>query len=188
MTTIKLFPKIEAVFVDNTDLNRKHFMPLATFDLSEIDENLSGLIHLVYYNIDPYCEETVAYNNEFCDESKTSFDIVDNKYKFKADFGFFKTNEDWIEWLELGRESYDSNASEFKKKMHIINPLEVIKNLGDEPEWTQEEEWPVNQQGEKLKFICQAWSGDFVTDFCEQEMYLFYDATNKVAVQVHQAD
>jgi hypothetical protein len=52
----------------------------------------------------------------------------------------------------------------------------------------QDDEWPINAHGEKLTFICQVWSGDFVSDYCEEEIFLFYDKTNKMAVQIHQVD
>lgn len=187
MTSVKLFPTIEEVFVDNFEQNNKHFMPIATIDLSLIDKSLSGQIHLVYYNNDPYCQETAEFSNEYCDDYKASFDIIDNKYVFKADFGFFKTNEDWIEWLEKGRKSYEENLNAYRTEKDL-DISGVIKNIGEQPDWLQDDEWPTNQHGEKLTFICQVWSGDFVSDYCEEEIFLFYDNTNKIAVQIHQVD
>ena len=187
MTSVKLFPAIEEVFVDNFEQNNKHFMPIATIDLSLIDKSLSGQIHLVYSNNDPYCQETAEFSNEYCDDNKVSFDVIDNKYVFKADFGFFKTNEDWIEWLEKGRKSYEENLNAYRTEKDL-DISGVIKNIGEQPDWLQDDEWPTNQHGEKLTFICQVWSGDFVSDYCEEEIFLFYDNTNKIAVQIHQVD
>ncbi len=187
MTAIELFPAIETVFAGDFEENKKHFMPIATIDLASIDKLLTGKIHLVYYNNDPYCEETLEFSNDFCDDYKASFDIIDGKYKFKAEFGFFKTNEDWVEWLEKGRKSYAENSKKYRNE-HGLEISEVIKNLGGNPHWMQSDEWPSNQQGEKLTFVCQVWSGDFVNDYCEEEIFLFYDKTNQIAVQIHQVD
>jgi hypothetical protein len=88
MATVELFPTIENVFADNFEENKRHFMPIATITLESIDKSLNGQIHLVYYNNDPYCQETVEFCNEFCDDYKASFDIIDGKYKFKADLDF----------------------------------------------------------------------------------------------------
>lgn len=187
MIPIELFPKIENVFLDNFEQNQKHFMPLATIDMALADKSLVGKIHLVYYNDDPYCEETVEFLNDFCDEDKASFDMIDGKYRFKADFGFFKTNDDWIEWLEIGRKSYNDNVQRYHGEEYL-DAMEVIKNLGGKPEWIQDEQWPTDTDGEDLIFICQAWSADFVTDYCEEIIYLFYDPKNQIAVQIHQVD
>lgn len=187
MKTIKLFPGIETVFAGEFEENKKHFMPLATIDLASIDASLTGPIHLVYYNDDPYCEETIEFLNDFCDEDKSSFDIIDGKYRFKADFGFFKTNDDWVEWLAMGKKSYLENSSKYQSEQHL-EISEVIRNIGGEPEWAQDENWPINQQGEKLRFICQASSYEFVDDNCGEEIFLFYDKTNQMAVQIHQVD
>ena len=186
MSTIKLFPTIENVFSDNFEENKQHFMPIATIDLNSVNALLSGQVHLVYYNIDPYCVETIEFENEFCDEYKVSFDIIDGKYKFKADFGYFKANADWVEWLEMGRKSYEENADLYRADENL-EISEVIKT-GGLPKWTQDDEWPVNRQGEQLIFVCQVWSGDFVQNNCEIEIFLFYDKTNQIAVQIHQVD
>ncbi|RFS20131.1 hypothetical protein DVR12_20665 [Chitinophaga silvatica] len=187
MTAVKLFPTIEEVFVDNYEKNNQHFLPIASIDLSIIDKSLSGNIHLVYFNNDPYCDESIKHCNEFCDEDKVTFDMIDNKYRLKADYCYFSTNEDWIKYLEEGRKSYEENRKVYHQKNNLkIN--EVIKNLGEQPEWQQGDEWPTNLQGEKMIFICQVWSHDFIQDSCAEEIFLFYDKSNNLAVQIHQID
>jgi hypothetical protein len=191
---IKLYPPIEEVFVDDFEGNGKHFMPIASIDLAEVDKSLAGKIHLVYFNNDPYCEVSYKSFNEFCDDSKVSFDIVNDKYKFKTDFGYFATNSDWLQWMERGRISFKENSLKYALEQNI-DISEVIKNLGGSPEWVQSKDWPTNQRRKgllfrrkKLLFICQVWSGDFVSDNCEEEIFLFYDKENKRAVQIHQID
>ncbi len=186
MNAVKLCPNISEVFLNNLEENRKHFKPLASIDLSIIVKNYNGKIFLVYFNDDPYCVESSNYLNEYCDGEKVTFDIVDGKYKFKADFGYFLTNEDWKEWLEKGDKSY----SEFLEKLknEDINSEEFIKNLHGTPDWIQDENVPLNSKGKPMKFICQMSSYDIVNDYCGEEIYLFYDDEGKVAVQVHQAD
>jgi len=186
MSGLKLCPDISDVFYDQLDECRKHFKPLASIDLSLIDKKWDGQIFLVYFNDDPYCEESRNYLNDDCDGTKVTFDIVDGKYKFKADFGYFITNDDWKEWLEMGDKSY----SEFLEgqKTSPTNPKDLIQKLNKKPKWLQSDETPLNSKGQKMKFICQMNSGDIVNDYCEEEIFLFYDPVDKVAVQVHQID
>src|SRR5438128_1944496 len=131
---IKLFPKIEDVFVDNFDSYSDHFMPIASIDLSSINNLLSGKIHIVYFNNDPYCKEAGEYFNEYCDHSKVSFEIIENKYILKTDFGYFKTNDDWVEWLEQGKESYQKKIEKFSNE-GSKDIIKSIKNIGGQPEW-----------------------------------------------------
>ncbi|MFM7851110.1 MAG: hypothetical protein ACKO96_04150, partial [Flammeovirgaceae bacterium] len=169
MTRIKFFPETSDVFFENVELCDKHFYPLVTIDLSTVDKELSGLIHIVYSNNDPYSDESEKYYTDYCNNDLMIFDLVDNKLKFKGEFGFFKTNDDWIEWLDKGRKSYTENKEKFEKGEFDLS--EAIKNLGTKPDWLQEENWPTNDNGQKLKFICHVYSGDFVSDYCEEEIY-----------------
>jgi hypothetical protein len=186
MSGLKLCPAIADVFYNEHEQYSKHFKPLAEIDLSLINQAWIGKIFVVYFNDDPYCEESVKYLNDFCDGDKVTFDIIEGKYKFKADFGYFITNEDWKEWLLKGNSSYN----EFLKKLKTveIDPASLIMNLGEEPDWIQSDETPLNSKGQKMQFICQMDSGDIVEDFCEEMIYLFFDPIDQVAVQVHQID
>ncbi|MBI1838146.1 MAG: hypothetical protein HYR91_12860 [Flavobacteriia bacterium] len=185
MNKVRLFPKIEEVFINDFENYKRYFMPLVSIDLSFVNKSLDGQIHLVYYNNDPYCEEALTFSNEYCNAFKASFDHVDNKYCYKADFGIFKTNEDWGKWIVMGKKSYSEN-SELYKIENNLEISEVVKNLGMQPEWMQEQQWPLDNEGKMLIFICQVYSGDFVSDYCEEEIFLFYDKKNKMAVQIHQ--
>ena len=186
MSGLKLCPDINDVFYDQLDEYRKHFKPLASIDLSLIDKKWSGQIFVVYFNDDPYCEESRKYLNDDCDGTKVTFDILDGKYKFKANFGYFITNEDWKEWLEMGDKSYNEFLE--GQKIKAFNPKGLIQNLNKKPKWLQSDETPLNSKGQKMKFICQMDSGDIINDFCEEVIFLFYDSIDNVAVQVHQID
>jgi hypothetical protein len=186
MKGLKLCPGIEEVFADQPDQYRKHFKPLASIDLSLIDKSWQGQIFVVYFNDDPYCEESVKYLNDFCDGDKVTFDIVNGKYRFKADFNYFITNDDWKEWLEMGDKSYDEFLQRLKTEE--LDPTDFIIGLNKKPDWIQSDETPLNSKGKKMKFICQMDSGDIVNDFCEETIYLFYDPVDQIAVQVHQID
>jgi hypothetical protein len=183
---IQLLPEVEDVFIENHEQYRKHFMPLLTIDLKGINENLNGKIHLVYFNNDPYCTASASSFNEYCDDYKVTFDIIDNKYRFKTDFSYFKTNQDWIEWLDKGRKSYQEIKASFKSKPPKLNSL--VKRFGKKPRWVQSEEHPLDEDKNPLTFVCQVWSGDFVRDNCAEEIYLFYDSKKNRAVQIHQID
>jgi len=186
MNGLKLCPSIHEVFNDQHDECRKHFKPLASIDLSIIDKKWTGQIFVVYFNDDPYCDESRQYLNDYCDGEKVTFDIIDGKYKFKAEFGYFITNDDWKEWLEMGDKSYKEFLENLKSQPS--DPSDFIKQLKKKPKWIQSDETPLNSKGQKMKFICQMSSADIINDFCEEEIYLFYDPIDKVAVQVHQND
>ena len=186
MSGLKLCPDINEVFVDRVDEYKKHFKPLASIDLSLVNTKWTGKVYVVYFNDDPYCEESRKFLNSDCDGEKVTFDIIDGKYKFRADFGYFITNDDWKEWLEKGDKSYAEFFEE--QKANPSRPDDFIKNIGKKPKWLQSDETPLNSKGQKMKFICQMNSGDIVNDYCEEEIFLFYDPTDNVAVQVHQID
>lgn len=184
MTEINLCPEAAVVFEDNKYECKKYFKPLASINLSLIDKELNGQIYIVYFNDDPYCEESRMFKNEFCSSEKIVFDVVNNKYKFKADVRYFRTNEVWKEWILLGDESYNEFLK--RKKREIINPYVYIKNLNGKPNWICEDQTPLNSKGMKMKFICQMNSEDIIDDFCGKEIYLFYDPIDNVAIQIHQ--
>jgi hypothetical protein len=171
MKGLKLCPSIEGVFNDQLDENSKHFKPLASIDLSIIDKSWKGQVFVVYFNDDPYCEESAKYLNDFCDGNKVSFDIISGKYKFKADFNYFLTTDDWKKWLEMGDKSYGDFLERLKTEE--INPIEFIFGLNEKPEWIQADETPLNSKGKKMKFICQMDSGDIVDDYCERRFIFF---------------
>jgi hypothetical protein len=181
----RLCPPVSDVFWDNHQLYAQHFKPLLSIDLAKIDSNLTGEIFIVYFNNDPYCAGSVKTYNAYCNAGKVTFDIIEGKYVFRGDFDFFVTNEDWLEWLRMGDASY----KEFIKSIAIekLTPSDFIE-FRKKPRWIQADETPLNSKGKKMKFICQVNSGSFISDYCEEEIYLFYDPFDKVAVQVHQID
>jgi hypothetical protein len=186
MSGIKLCPDISEVFYGEHEEYRKYFKPLVSIDLSLVNKAWKGNVFMVYFNDDPYCVESKQFLNDDCDGTKVTFDIIEGKYKFKADFGYFKTNDDWKEWLQMGEESYN----EFLGSL-ISEPedgKDLIDQFNKKPKWLQSDETPTNSKGEKMKFICQMNSGRIITDYCEEEIYLFYDPVDNVAVQVHQID
>jgi hypothetical protein len=85
----------------------------------------------------------------------------------------------------MGAESYNEFREQIKKEE--IGPNDFIE-LRKKPRWIQSDETPLNSKGKKMRFICQINSGSIISDYCEREIYLFYDAGDNVAVQVHQID
>jgi hypothetical protein len=183
-TKINLCPEARIVFDDHKYECKKYFKPLASIDLSLIDKSLSGQIYVIYFNDDPFCEESKIFQNEFCQSEKIVFDIVRNKYKFKADFRYFTTNDTWKQWLSLGDQSYNEFLE--RKNKESINPYSFIKNLNGKPDWLGKDQTPLNSKGIKMKFICQMNSEDIIDDCCGKQIYLFYDPTDNVAIQIHQ--
>ncbi|MDJ1499395.1 hypothetical protein [Xanthocytophaga agilis] len=186
MEGLKLCPQIHEVFFDQHEEYKKYFKPLVSINLSLVNPQWNGQLFIVYSNNDPYCTAAQAHMNTFCHQTKVTFDIVDGKYKFKADFGYFQTNTDWKEWLEMGNKSYSEFLTQQERKP--ANPKRYIRQFNKIPKWIQMNETPLNSRGDKMTFICQMNSGDIISDYCEEEIYLFYDDFDKVAVQIQQID
>jgi hypothetical protein len=178
---IQLFPPISEVFYENTEENEQYFMPLANISLAAIDETLEGQIYLVYYYHDPYCETAGESYNDFCDNYLGTFDIIDGKYKFKTDFNFFAVNPENEQYRQDEQVSYQQQA-----KKQRLTPSRVVERLGKKPKGLYEENYPKDEQGENLLFICQVNMLNFIQTWQATDIFLFFDKKNQRAIQVFQ--
>ena len=185
MSNIKICPTVKSIFIDNEKEYSKHFRPFATINLGNyLDSKLAGkLVHIVHCTIDPYCESSHKFYNEFCNESKLTFEIIGKKYRLKADFGLLDKSIDYEKISEIEDESY----KQFKKRLKVeYIPDYFLVKKGRKPKWLQNDETPLNSKGRKMTFICQMQTYPIIQGGDSKEVYLFYDDLDKVAVQIFQ--
>ena len=175
---IVLYPSIESVFASDLDKCQEVFFPICTIDLGAIKEEWKKeKLHLILYNEDPYNTDRVPSFNSYCKDNMVAFDVIDGKYQFKTDFGYFDLTDDWKQWFDITKKSYLK-----EKQVYEANPKEVSKdlfNIGGEPNWWQADETPLDPSGEPMEFIAEF-------GYDESMFYLFYSHKHKLAVQLYQ--
>ncbi len=90
MTTF--FPEPETVFAGDTAMHKDHFLPLATVNATQAGLEPHTTLHFIS-PIEP-CdgiigEYTKTFHTDFCRPNWVAFDVVDNRYRFRADERFF---------------------------------------------------------------------------------------------------
>lgn len=187
---IKMFPEPADVFADRVEEHSKFLFPLFSINLSHINPQWSGYVHMVQFNEDPYNTGTVDTFNEYCKDCMIGFDVIDGKYSFKTSFKYFDLTEDWTEWFEKTQSSYLATRNNFKDKGVLVDPhgnhLQSVGHFGGVPEWTQSDETPFDPDGNPMTFIAKVYTGDYTDDFCDKDIYLFYSDKYKLAVLVYQ--
>lgn len=141
---LRPFPEPEDVFVEPVQKYVRHFLPLVSIDLSAVDPNWQGWIHL----LNP-CEPedgligeyTTEHHNEFCSENMISFRLTqDNKYEFLGDWRYFLLeHEDAGEYTDLQAHYQQQHASlaASKAKFEAKGRLEhnLLEQLGGVVGW-----------------------------------------------------
>ena len=182
---IELFPEIESIFDSDIPNCKKVFFPVCSIRLGDIKEKWGNeKIHLLQYNEDPYNEETVKYFNDYCKDNMIAFDLLNSKYTFKTDFGYFELTEDWEEWFDKTKKTYQASK---KNWIENGNTFDIDKlKLGGKPNWLQSDETPIDPSGKRMTFITEFDTGSICDDLCENRTYLFYSHKHKLAVQLYQ--
>ena len=185
-----MFPEPADVFANKIEEHSEVLFPLFSVDLSEINPDWKGQVHMLQYNEDPYNESVADTFNDYCQDYTIGFDVIDGKYSFKTDFRYFDRSPDWEKWFEKTKSSFDRTRQLFTKTGNLIspndNPVEPFAQIGGEPEWVQTDETPTDPGGVPMTFIARVYSGDYTSDFCEKDIYLFYSDQHKLAVMVYQ--
>lgn len=187
---ITMFPEPANVFAENIDAHAKVLFPLFTVDLSVINPEWTGQLHMLQFNEDPYFQGTVASFNEYCKENMIGFDVIDGKYRFKTDFSYFDLGEDWVEWFEKTKAGFEQSRDRYRKEGKLYDgfnePVDELEQLGGDPVWIQADETPLDPDGNPMTFIARAYSGRYASDNCEKDIYLFYSHKYQLAVLTYQ--
>ncbi|MCF8716421.1 hypothetical protein JM658_16455 [Joostella atrarenae] len=182
---IELFPDIESIFKENLDKNAEVFFPVCSIDLGVINKEWKNeKIHLIQFHEDPYNTETAKYFNDYCKDNMISFSLENGKYKFNTDFGYFDLTDDWKEYYEETKISYNKSKTEFKENGKSFNLENLI--IGGEPEWWQSDETPLDPDGNPMTFITELETYGFCPDSCDKKIFMFYSHKHKLVVELYQ--
>jgi len=90
---IRLFPEYSEVFYDNLELCQHYFLPLASVNLQVFYPGSNEWLHFVSVK-EVYDgrvgEDTTVYHTRYTLPDTFAFDVIDGKYRFDADWRYFK--------------------------------------------------------------------------------------------------
>ena len=180
---IALFPLVKSIFNNYEPWMDEAFFPLVSIPLSTIRKEWTGKIHILYFNEDPYNQEATDSYNDYCSLEMISFSVQRNKYTFLGTPEYFLLNDDWKEWHDRTKKSYQELKTKTSSKNEIIKHFKI----GGEPEWLQNDARPYLDD-EPMDFVLQYSSGDFFNDMCFTENYVFYSEKHQMVVYKCQID
>jgi hypothetical protein len=185
-----MFPEGEHVFFDRLEEHKKYLFPLFSIDLSHVNPEWNGLIHMLDYNEDPYNQETVSSFNEFCNEDQICFDIKDNRYSLKTSFDYFECSDDWKPYFHETQTEYSQTKAYYRENNKLPNylgkPGTPYEQIGGEPEWIQGDQTPLDPDGNRMTFIARVYNSNFYVKSGGKDIYLFYSDKFKLAVLLYQ--
>lgn len=182
---IELFPDIESIFSDNIEKNTEVFFPVCSIDLGLINKDWENeKIHLIQFHEDPYNTETAKYFTDYCKDNMISFSVKDGKYTFNTDFEYFDLTDDWREYYEETKISYNNSKTDYKENGKTFNLENLV--IGGEPEWWQSDGTPLDPDGEPMTFITQIETYGFCPDSCDKKIFMFYSHQHKLVVELYQ--
>ncbi|WP_336960286.1 hypothetical protein [Chryseobacterium contaminans] len=121
---IKLFPAYEDVFYDDLENHKKYFLPICSFNLQLLDPSKNEWLHMVSVKeIYEGCvgEESEEYHTPFTKADMLGFDIIDGKYKFEADWNYFRTS------TEITPEQYGEEFSDLEIEYNMNEVMYQLK-------------------------------------------------------------
>jgi hypothetical protein len=180
---IVVLPSLRNVFKEVEPWMEKAFFPIASIPLSMIRKGWKGELHILYFNEDPYNEEAFKSHNDYCSLEMISFVIESKKYSFLGHQDYFKLSEDWNQWHEMTKTSYEKLKNSNVSESDLLSKL----SIGGEPEWIQNDATP-HLDEEPMDFILQFSSGDFFDDMSGAEHYIFYSEKHQMVVHRYQVD
>ncbi|MBX7155856.1 MAG: hypothetical protein U0Y96_03760 [Candidatus Kapaibacterium sp.] len=187
---IKMFPDSINVFADKVHEHENVLFPLFSVELSYINPEWSGQVHMLQFNEDPYNTGTADTFNEYCKDCMIGFDVVDGKYSFKTDFRYFNLSDDWAACFQKTKDSFHKTRDYFISTRELQNPdgdvVNEVAKIGGEPTWIQTDETPEDPDGTPMTFIAQVYSDNYTNDYCSKNIYLFYSDKHKLAVLLYQ--
>jgi hypothetical protein len=187
---ISMFPSPEEVFARDVEEHSRFLFPVFSIDISHINKNWKGKLHMLQFNEDPYNEATVPSFTDYCKDCMIAFDVIDGKYSFKTDFNYFSVTPDWEEWLEKTKQTLAETKKRFLETGELTTPHgsdgTIFEQIGGEPEWIQSDETPDDPDGNPMDFIARIYTGNYTDDYCAKDTYLFYSDKHKLAVLLYQ--
>lgn len=151
--SIQLAPEPNTVF-KRPKLLSPYLLPIASFELSEVFEDLSGKLHFID-SVEPYegymAEDTQDFHTYYCRENWISFKVKNGLYEFEAEEGYFsihrwkthfhpcakdKTIHDY--WMGEANTYFAKRAKEYtlwqnKKRVLSSDQIDHRMQLGGKP-------------------------------------------------------
>jgi hypothetical protein len=183
-----MFPDPTAVFVEPVSEHAAVLFPIFSIDLSVIEPTWNGQLHMLLFNYDPYNKATVVTFTEHCKDNSMGFDVVEGRYRFQTSFAFFDLQDNWKEWFRRTREGFGTARDHYRLSNELPGKASLIDQIGGMPDWIQNDETPLDPDGEPMRFIAKVTSYNYADDMCGRILYLFYSHTHQLAVIVDQCD
>ncbi|PEJ35469.1 siderophore biosynthesis protein [Bacillus pseudomycoides] len=123
---IKPFPAYKEVFYDNLEQHKKHFLPICSINLQCIEPEWNQWLHVVSAKeIHEGCvgDFTQPFHTNFTKEDTLGFDVVDGKYKFEADWNYFKIEQNPSEIVE---KAYVHNEKDYQIRKEFFQRNQKI--------------------------------------------------------------
>lgn len=121
---LKVYPNPEDVFTYPTARYFHHLLPLISIDLSAVNADWQGWIHLLN-PCEPHDgllgEDTETYNNYYCRANWIGFHLnKDNKYELLTDWQYFLLENDVTELAEKQSQEFaDVTIKELKEQYEV---------------------------------------------------------------------
>lgn len=149
-----------------------NFFPIATVALEENGRTIT--IPVIYTFFDAsHADKRYFLKGEY--GGSFSMELVENRCRPTFKKEALRIDKDYQEFLEECRDRYNK----YYKKYAPVDFPPV-------PDWWQADDTPLDRNGTKLKFICQAYLDEVVDDDCR--LYLFYDPLDHRIRNVYQRD
>jgi NADH:ubiquinone oxidoreductase subunit len=173
---IRPFPGAEEVFSGRIDAHRKVLQPLLSVDASKVDPAWGGWLHFVM-PIEPddgligEDEDSEPYHTDYCVTNWVAFEVRDSKYRFLADFRYFRINSDKIrpenrDYLQSDYDEKEASLAETKRVFAATGELRAPMNPAVRVAWLNDlggETGAANWTAFGLKILAgRNEEGDFV--------------------------
>ncbi len=158
---LHLFPEPADVFAEDVDQHAAVLFPIFSIDLATVDPTWSGRIHMLLHNCDPYNTATAVTFTTYCKDNSIGFDVIDGKYRFQTDFAYFDVQQDWKRWFDETKRLFEECRDRFRSTGGFPmedEPFPVVDQFGGETEWVQNDETPLDPDGEPMRFIAKVTS------------------------------
>lgn len=189
---VTMFPKPEDVFYDRVEEHAKVLFPLFSLDLSLFGSGMNVKVYMFQFSEDPYNENIPeATFNQYCYHNTLGFDVKGSKCSFSSNLNYFDVRPEWQEELDNTRSEFEKARAEYyeaieKNLPHRFRPENPFDHFDEFPIWVQEDETPLDPDGEPMMFVGQISSFSYFQDNNLKDIYLFYSESHKLAVIKYQ--
>ncbi len=119
------YPEYEDVFCGDIEKHKQFFLPLCSFNLKYLFPERDEWVHIISAKEENPGDKTAEYYTKYTGKFMYSFDIIDGKYQFEADWNYFKYHQKdktfayYQEQYELATQNYELGKQFYQKYGHI---------------------------------------------------------------------